>query len=178
MPIATSNFLVPNGTLIVEIVAFLLVLALVWKVAIPPLNKMLSERQELIRSSLEAADRARSEADETQLEKHGILEEARVKARELVAQANRVADEVRSESQDRGQQEYERLVASADAEIATARQRAIDEVSTQVGVLVLDIARQVIGREVDAERHRDLIDEAVAALAASGDTAAAGSIGA
>ena len=45
-----------------------------------------------------------------------------------------------------------------------ARQRAIDEVSTQVAALVLSVARQVIGREVDAEQHRALIDEAIAAL--------------
>jgi F0F1-type ATP synthase membrane subunit b/b' len=47
----------------------------------------------------------------------------------------------------------------------------VDEVSAQVGGLVLSVARQVIGREIDAEAHRGLIDEAVAALRASADDA-------
>jgi F-type H+-transporting ATPase subunit b len=177
MLIASSIFLVPNGTLIVEIVAFLVVLGVIWKFALPPLNKVLSERQEEIRTALEAADLARAEADETQALRQGILDDARSKARELVAAANRTADEVRADSQQRAQEEYDRLVSSAEAEIAGARQRAIDEVSTQVGLLVLDVARQVIGREVDAERHRGLIEDAVAALRSSGDTAAAGTVG-
>jgi flagellar biosynthesis/type III secretory pathway protein FliH len=46
-------------------------------------------------------------------------------------------------------------------------------VSSQLGALALSVARQVIGREIDAESHRALIDEAVAALRASADTTAA-----
>ena len=50
MPFATSNFLVPNGTLIVELIAFLIVLAVIGKYVLPPLNKAMTARQEQIRS--------------------------------------------------------------------------------------------------------------------------------
>ncbi len=63
--IASSNFLIPNATLIVEIVAFLIVLGFLAKYVLPPLNKALEERQEQIRNALEAAERARAEAEET-----------------------------------------------------------------------------------------------------------------
>ena len=56
------------------------------------------------------------------------------------------------------------MVASADAEINLARQRALDELTSRIGALVLSVARQVIEREIDAQRHRALIDEAVSAL--------------
>ena len=82
-----------------------------------------------------------------------------------------------AEAEERGQQEYDRLVARAEAEISLARRRAVDEVSAQVGELVLSVARQVIGREIDASSHRALIDEAVAALQASTNTSASGSQG-
>jgi F-type H+-transporting ATPase subunit b len=170
MPIASSNFLVPNGTLIVEVIAFLIVLAFIGKAVLPRVNKMLEERQEEIRASLEAAERARAEADETRAQRQSILDEARAQAREIVSQANRTAERVRLEGEDRGRQEYERMVASATAEITLARQRAVDEVSAQVAGLVLAAARQVVGREIDAAAHRDLIEEAIEALRSGAPT--------
>jgi F-type H+-transporting ATPase subunit b len=171
--IASSNFLVPNGTLIVEIVAFLIVLFVIRKYVLPPINKALEDRREQIRASLEAADAARAEADESRAQRQVIIDEARQQARDIVAAANTTADRVRAEATERGQQEYERLVSSAQSEITLARQRAVDEVSAQVAALVVSVARQVIGREVDAERHRALIDEAVAALRSTSAAAAA-----
>ena len=172
---ASSNFLIPNATLIVEIVAFLLVLWFIRRVVLPPVNKALDERREQIRSALEQADAARAEADESRAQRQAILDEARTQARDILAQANKTSERSRAEAQERGQAEYERLVASAEQEIAGARQRAVEEVSAQLAALVLTVARQVIGREVDAERHKALIDEATAALRASAQPSAAGS---
>jgi F-type H+-transporting ATPase subunit b len=166
MVLASSNFLVPNGTFIVEVVAFLIVLYVIGRKILPFVNKAITERQDLIRDSLEAAEKARTEADETRGQRQQILDEARQQAREIVTQANKTADQVKSDGQERGQQEYERLVSSADAEIALERQRALDEITTRIGALVLSVARQVVEREIDAQRHRALIDEAVSALQA------------
>jgi F-type H+-transporting ATPase subunit b len=163
---SNSNFLVPDGTFIAELIAFLIILAIIAKWVLPPLNRAMQARQEEIRSSLEAAEEAKTEADETRAQRQEIIDEARQQAREIVAQANRAADQVRADGQSRGQQEYERLVASADAEITLARQRALDEITSRIGALVLSVARQVIEREIDAQRHRALIDEAVSALRA------------
>jgi len=172
--VIASNFLIPNGTFVVEVVAFLVVLLVLWRYVLPPVNRALEQRQEEIREALESAERAKAEADETRAQRQGILDEARQQARQIVANANANAERVRAEATNRGQQEYERLVAAAEAEISLARQRAVEEVSARVGALVLSVARRVIGREIDAEAHRGLIDEAVAALRASaGDAAAA-----
>jgi F-type H+-transporting ATPase subunit b len=173
MLIASSIFLVPNATLILEIIAFLIVLFVIGKYFLPPLNRMLSERQEEIRSSLATADLAREEAEQTRAQRQGILDEATGRAREIVAQANRTADRLKAEAEERGRREYERLVLSAGTEIALERQRAIDEVSAQVAGLVIAAARQVVGREIDAAAHRDLVEEAIAALRSGSPNAGA-----
>ena len=170
--IASSNFLIPNATLIVEIVAFLIVLFVIGKYVLPPLNRTLEERQQQIRASLAQAEEARAEADETRAQRQQILDEARQQAREMVAQANATAERLRTEAFDRAQQEHDRILAAAEDEIAAARRRAVEEVSAQLGALAMAVARQVVGREVDASAHRALIDEAVAALQASSDAAA------
>jgi F-type H+-transporting ATPase subunit b len=169
---SSSNFLVPDGTFIAEFIAFLIIVGFIAKWILPPLNKAMQARQEEIRTALEAAETARVDAAEAEAKRQETLDEARRQAREIMAQANKAGDRVKAQAEERGRIEYERLVARADAEIATARQRAVDEVSSKVGALVIAVARQVIGREIDASSHRALIDEAVAALRGSQDTTA------
>jgi F-type H+-transporting ATPase subunit b len=174
MPIAaTSNFLVPNGTLIFELIAFVIVLGVIgWKV-LPILNKALTERQEQIRGELEAADQAKADAEEADAERRSELEEARRHAREIVAQANATAEQVVSSSQARAQTEYDRIVSAADVEIAAARQAAVQDVTARVGEIVLAAAERVIGREIQAADNQDLIDEAVAAISAAAESGTA-----
>ncbi len=161
---ATSNFLVPNATFIVELVAFLVVLAVIGRFVLPYLNAALRERAERIRAELDAASAAKQEATEADEERRLALERARHQAREIVAQANRTAEQVVADAQSRGQAEHDRIVASAETDVRLARQRAIEEAASRLGELVLDVVERIVGREVDAEAHRSLIDEAVDAL--------------
>jgi F-type H+-transporting ATPase subunit b len=162
--IAESIFLLPNGTFIVELVVVAVILYLVTKYILPPLNKAIESRQEKIRSSLELADQARAEAAAADDERAKVLAQARDQAREIVAAAQATADQVKAEAGGRGQLEYERIVASANAEVDTARQRAIDEASARIGEIVFELVQTIVGREVDQQSHEELIREAVSAL--------------
>jgi F-type H+-transporting ATPase subunit b len=157
-------FLLPNGTFFIELAVSLVLIFLIYKYVLPPLNKAMEERQEKIRDSLEAADRARADAEAADDERRTVLEEARHQAREIVATANRTAEQVRVDSQGKAQGEYERILANAEAEVTLARQRAVEEAASRLGEIVMDVVERVIGREVTAEAHRDLIEEAVEAL--------------
>ncbi|MGC8509311.1 MAG: F0F1 ATP synthase subunit B [Acidimicrobiales bacterium] len=162
--IAESIFLLPNGTFVVELVVVAVILYLVTKYILPPLNKAMESRQEKIRLSLEAADTARAEAAAADDERAAVLADARDRAREIIATAQVTADQVKAESAGRGQVEYERIVAMAQDEVATARQRAIDEASARIGEVVFELVTKIVGREVDQAAHQDLVREAVAAL--------------
>ena len=171
-------FLLPNGTFFIELIVSIILILAIYKWVLPPINKAMEERQEKIRSSLEAADQARADAEAADYERRGVLEEARHQAREVVAQANRTAEQVRIDAQSRGQSEYERIVGNAEIEVGLARQRAVEESATRMGEIVMDVVERVIGREVNFEAHRDLIDEAVAALRAATTGGAAANAGA
>jgi F-type H+-transporting ATPase subunit b len=178
MPIATSNFLIPNATFIVELVAFLVVLAFIGKYVLPYLKKALDERAALIGSQLAAADEAKADATAADADRRAALEEARTQAREIVAQANRTAEQVRADAETSARGEYERIVGSAETEVGLARQRAVDEAANRMGEIVMDTVERIIGREVNAEAHHDLIDEAVRALRADADSGGAAAAGA
>jgi F-type H+-transporting ATPase subunit b len=178
VPLATSNFLVPNGTFIVVLLAFLVVVWVIGKKVLPVLNAALSERQEQIRGELEAADQAKADAEEADAERRAALDEARVHAREIVATATATAERTVAGAEERAHQAAERIMQAAEAEVATARQAAVEEVTARVGEIVLAAAERVIGREIQADDHRDLINEAIDAVRAESTTgAAAGATG-
>jgi F-type H+-transporting ATPase subunit b len=169
-----SIFLLPNGTFFIELAISIILILIIMKYVIPPLNAATAKRREQIRSSLQAADQARADAAAADDERRSVLEEARVTARDIVAQANHTAEAVRVDAQTRGQAEFERIVGGAEVEVARARQGAVEEASNRLGEIAMDVVERVIGRPVSAEAHRDLIEEAVTALHAdtSGSTAA------
>jgi F-type H+-transporting ATPase subunit b len=177
MPIAASNFLVPNGTFIVVLIAFIIVLGVIAKYVLPPLNKALTERQDQIRGELEAADKAKADAQEADAERRAVLDHARVQAREIVAQASTSADQIKLKAEADGQAIHDRIVQAADAEVVIARQAAVEQVTARVGEIVLAAAERVIGREIRSADHQDLIDEAIAAVRAETSGAGAGAGG-
>jgi F-type H+-transporting ATPase subunit b len=158
---------------IIEVVVFLVLLYFIVKKIFPWAGGLMAKQQEQIRSSLEAADQAQAEALAADDERHAVLEETRQTALEIVAQANRTAEAVRIEAQARSQSEYERIVGSAEAEVALARQRAVEEAANFLGEIVMDVVERVIAREVNAEAHHALIEEAVSALNADASGGAA-----
>jgi F-type H+-transporting ATPase subunit b len=161
---AAGIFLLPNGTFFVELAVFLVLIFLIGKYILPPLNRAMEARQGHIRTALEAADAARADAAAADDERRAALEEGRHQAREIVAQANRTAEQVRTEAQVRAQAEYDRILSQAEADVALARRRAVEEAAVRMGEIVLETVELIIGREVDLDTHRDLIDQAVAAL--------------
>jgi F-type H+-transporting ATPase subunit b len=161
----SSIFIVPNGTFIAELVAFVLVLLVVAKYLVPTVNRELQARQEAIRAQLAAADEAKAEAQLDEERRREALEEARMRAREIVEQAQRTAERLAADAHTRGEQEYERLLSSAQEQVRLARQRALEEAAQRLGEVVVDVVERIIGREMDAAAHADLIDAAVSALA-------------
>ncbi len=164
--IATSLFLLPNGTFVVEVVVVLVILWVMKKKVLPVLNKSIAERQDKIRTALEAADQAQAQAAAAGDEREKLLSAARDQAREIVANAQATSDQIKAESGARGRAEYDRILANADAEVAQARQRAIDEASAKMGEIVFELVAKIVGREVDQSAHQELVREAVASLVA------------
>ena len=162
--VAESVFLIPNGTFFFELAAVALILWFAKRKILPPLNRVIEERQAKIKASLEAADQARAEADAAGDERQHLLSEARNQAREIVAGAQATSDQIKAEQVTRGQTEYDRIVGAAAGEVTSIRQRAVDEASARIGEVVFELVAKIVGREVDQSAHQDLLREAVAAL--------------
>lgn len=156
-----SNFLVPNSTFIVELIAFLLVLAALRKWVLPYVNTALTDRQNTIRQALEDAEEAKRRAAEAEAEYRRALDEARTQARRVIEEANKLGEDLRSEARERAEQEYQRILSRAQGDIDSSVRRATEELRGQVGDLVVGVVERVIGQTLDAAAQRALIDRTI-----------------
>jgi F-type H+-transporting ATPase subunit b len=172
-PVTTTTsaplFLLPNGTFIVDLVIFVVVLGIVARFILPPITNAIREREAKVREGIEAGEEGRSEAERLDQERRSTLEAARGEARAILAEAQRDAEAKRDAARARGQEEYDRLVAGAAESIEAERLRAIEEISGSIDSLVVEAAERIVGAPVDLAKHRRAIDRIRVELGAKGE---------
>jgi F-type H+-transporting ATPase subunit b len=168
LPVADAGLLDLNGTLVAEIIVFLIMLGLLARYAFPRIIAAAETRQNQIEEGLRAAEEAEKRLRAVQTDVEQTLNEARGQAREVIQRAHQEAVAEAEEVRARGRREAEAQVARARDEIDTERERALQEVRAQLSALVVDAAGKVIGQAIDANTHRKLIDESLAEVSARG----------
>src|SRR5688572_28798185 len=138
---------------------FLLFLAIIWTFAFKPVSKMLSDRRERIEQGLKDAEQARRDRENAEAERVASLAEARREANEILARAQKVAQESRDADIAATKEELERLRTRAAADIEAEKVRAIGELRAEVADLALQAASQVVGETMTSERERRLVEE-------------------
>jgi F-type H+-transporting ATPase subunit b len=155
--------------LIVGALAFFVLLAFMAKWVLPRVNQLLEERRAKIVGQLEEAERTRREAEELQARYRRQLDSARDEANRIIEEARRTADQLRRDLQARAERDAEAIVARAQDAIAAERERAFQELRTQVASLAVELAGIVVSRELDPSTHQRMIDEYIDQVAASGN---------
>lgn len=156
--LAAQNFLLPNGTFIAEVFAFLIVLLVLWRYVLPPLNKAMTDRQETIRRSLKDAEDARSEARETLARYRADLAQAREEALGIVEEAKRQGERSRQQIVARAEEEARGLVERARRDAGLERANAVLSLRREMGTLAVDLAGRIIGDGLDSDRQMRLVD--------------------
>ncbi len=159
--LASSNFLVPNATFVVELVAFLIVLGLLARYVLPVINKSMDDRQATIRQALTDAEDAKRRAAEAEEEYKRVIAEARMQARAVVDEANRLADQISTARQQEADEQYEARLARATQDIDAQARRASEDLRQQAADLAIAVAEKVLGQGIDAEAQKGLIDRTI-----------------
>ncbi|MBO0701482.1 MAG: hypothetical protein J2P38_01020, partial [Candidatus Dormibacteraeota bacterium] len=98
LPLATAGLLSLNATLIIEVIAFLLLVGILARWVYPMISRVATARQQQITQALDQADHDRQEAEARLKEATAQLDEARQQAAQVVAGAGRTADQIRQEA--------------------------------------------------------------------------------
>lgn len=151
-------------TLIGQSIAMLLFVWFCMKFIWPPIMEAIEERQKEIADGLAAAERGQQSLDKSKAEADDIVDDARRQATTILDQANARANEIVAEGKADGVKERERQVAAAQAEVEQEANRAREELRGQVSVIALASAEKILGREIDAKTHEDILDGLAAEL--------------
>ena len=154
-----------NGTVIVELITFLVMLAILARWVYPEIVRLAEARQRAVAEQLAEAEKARKDAEARLEEAKQKLDEARRTAQQVVDQATKTGEQVRQDLKTKAEDDARRIGENARKEIEAERSRALQSARDEVADLVVVATQKVIGESLDDPKHRQLIDRAIKEVA-------------
>lgn len=143
---------------------FLLLLFLLSRILYKPVIKILDERAEKIRESMERAEQLRLQSERDEQERIAQMDEARRQVQAMLGQASQMAEQVKAEARQAAQEEARRIVERAQAEAAAEHDRALTELRQQIADLSILAAGRVVRANLDSQANRRIVEEFLAEL--------------
>ena len=141
---------------------FVGLLFLLAKYAWKPILSAVEERENTIKDSLEAAEKAKADMEAVQADNKRILKEARAERDALLAEAKKTSTQIVNEAKEAAQAEADKIAAAAQAAIQQEKNAAINDLKAQVAGLSVDIAQKVLqGELADQKKQEQLVEKLV-----------------
>lgn len=148
-----------NATLIVQCVVFLILAGVTMKFIWPPLIAAIDERRRKIAEGLASAEKGEKSLAEAKSNATVIIRDAHAQATKIIEQANRRSNELIEEARGTAIAEGQRLIGDARQEVALESGRAREQLRKEVAAIAVAGASKLLGREIDARAHADLLDK-------------------
>jgi F-type H+-transporting ATPase subunit b len=149
--VASDNFLLPNATFIAELVAFVLILEILRRYVLPPIQKAIRDRQALIKQQVEDSEQAKEKLAEAEKKYKDALNEARTEAAQIRenarAEAQRTVEELRAQALE----EQQRIIARGDEQLASQRTAIVRELRSEIGTLAVELAEKIVDQRLADE---------------------------
>ncbi len=146
-----------NLTLIGQLVSFVVFVWFTMKFVWTPIMNALEQRRKEIADGLAAAERGQHEQELAEKRAVEQLHEAKQQAAEIINNAHKRANEIVEEAKDDAKAEGERILTAANAEVEQEVNRAKEALREKVAVLVITGAEKVLQKEINAEIHKDVV---------------------
>ena len=153
-----------NLTLIGQSLAMLLFVWFCMKYVWPLIMGAIEQRQTEIANGLAAAEQGQNSLSTAKVEVDKLIAAARDQARGIVDQANTRASSIVEQGKADGEAARKAQVEAGRAEIGVELNRAREQLRGQVANIAMAGASKVLGREIDANAHRDLLGKLAAEL--------------
>ena len=153
-----------NATIIAQVINFLLLVILLRAVAYKPVARLLQQRSDKIRGDLDKAEADRKAAEQTLEQYKTQLNDAHKKAQAIVDKANLTARQEHDAAVEETRREIERMKQAAQSEIENERNRAFDEMKSQIVSLSLAAAGKVVSKNIDTKENDKLVNEFISGL--------------
>lgn len=154
------EFLTPGtGLIFWQIVIFALLVILLAKYAWKPILSSLKEREDSIQQALDAAEKAKLEMASLKADNENLLRQARDERDKILHDAKTAANQFQEQAQATAKKEAAKILDDAKAAIQSEKQSALREVKAQVAALSLDIAAQVLRKNLSSDAsQKELVE--------------------
>lgn len=153
-----------NATILAQIINFLLLVILLRAVAYKPVARLLQQRSDKIRGDLDKAEADRKAAEQTLEQYKAQLSDAHKKAQAIVDKANLAARQEHDAAVEETRREIERMKLAAQTEIENERNRAFDQMKSQIVSLSLAAAGKVVSKNIDTKENDKLVNDFISSL--------------
>ena len=153
-----------NATILAQILNFLILVVLLRAVAYKPVARLLQQRSDKIRNDLEKAEADRKAAEQTLADYKVQLADAHKRAQDIVDKANITARQEHDAAVAETRKEIERMKQVAQAEIESERNRAFEDMKSQIVTLSLAAAGKVVSKNIDTKENDKLVNEFISNL--------------
>jgi F-type H+-transporting ATPase subunit b len=166
MPLASSNVLINviPGLMIWTLILFAITLWILKRYAFGPIQKLIDDRRERIRRTVEEADHARDEARALLEEHRAQLAQARGDAEAILAEARKISDAQRERMREETEEDRQRRLEETKRQIEQATTQALAELKREVANLSLLAAEKITRKTLSSADQQRLIDEALAEI--------------
>ena len=149
------------GLFVWTILTFLLLVFVLAKFAWKPLLKMLQDREDMVRSSLEDAEKAKSELERLNEESEAIMAKARSEAQSILADGKAAAEKVKDDIIAKSKEQANKISEDAGNQIQVEKDKAISEIKKEVVNLTLSVAEKLIQKNLSDADNKSLIEESL-----------------
>ena len=147
--------------LVLQIVAFLILVFLLAKFVYPWLMKQVDERQASIEASAKAAAKAQESAAESQTQVAELLAQARKEADDILSNAKLEASTLLTASEEKARTTAEKIAEEAQADIQKSIEAAKRDLHNETLELVALATEKVIGKKLDKKADAELIEKSL-----------------
>ena len=154
--------------LIIQLIAFIVFIWLLWRFALGPIVRVLDQRQERVRDSMEAAQRMQAELQATAARNEEVLAEARRDAQGIIAGAREASDATIARAREAAAAQSEEYLARAEATLRQETEQARQQLRQEVADLAVLAASRIVRKELDPAAQARLIEQTLAEARASG----------
>jgi F-type H+-transporting ATPase subunit b len=152
-----------NGwNFIVQMIAFLVFVYLLWRFAVGPIVRVLDQRQARISESLMAAERMQVELRETQAKNDEVMAQARREAQELLNTARQNAEQVETRARERAEASADEFLGRAQETLRQETAQARQQLRQEVADLAVIAAGRIIQKEITPADQKQIIEATLA----------------
>ena len=152
---------VHGGLLAWTVVTFIILLVVLKKIAWGPIISILELREKEIRDALNAADKAKEDAEKVQKDYEEIVAKARAEAQDIISESRKVGYKLKVEIEESAQKNANEIIKKAKIQIKAERDKALGEIQDIAVDLTLKTAEKVVQRNLTNDDNKKFIDDTI-----------------